>query len=96
MLRQGITSTSTAPGGQPLGAPFMQANGAGVGSSNDAPASEKDQKEIEVIFEHFCWGGLSACSLCCLLPNVAIKTSKGGKRLRMWYSNSHSMCAAWA
>ncbi|KAL0030019.1 hypothetical protein WJX79_001186 [Trebouxia sp. C0005] len=47
MLRQGITSTSSASGGQPLGAPFTQANGPGVGSSNDAIASEKDQKEIE-------------------------------------------------
>ena len=48
MLRQGITSTTTAPGGQPLGAPLMQANGASVGSSNDGIASEKDQKAIEV------------------------------------------------
>lgn len=52
MLRQGITSTTTAPGGQPLGAPFMHANGAGVGSSNDAIASEKGQKEIEVSSGH--------------------------------------------
>ena len=68
MLRQGITLTSTAPGGQPLGAPFMQANGAGVGSSNNAIASEQDQKEIEVNSGHPCEGELLACSLCCLLP----------------------------
>ncbi len=52
MLRQGITSTTTAPGGQPLGAPLGQANGAGVGSSNDTIASEKGQKEIEVSSGH--------------------------------------------
>lgn len=94
MLRQGITSTSAAPGGQPLGAPFMQAaaaNDAGVGSSNDAIASEKDQKEIEVNFGHVCCGGLSACSMCAIF---AIQTCKGGKRLRLWYSNSYSICAA--
>ena len=72
MLRQGITSTSTAPGGQPLGPPFMQANGAGVGSTNDAIASEKDQKEIEVVFGTLLLGRVvqhAVCVVSCrLLP----------------------------
>ncbi len=90
MLRQGITSTTTAPGGQPLGAPLMQANGASVGSSNDGIASEKDQKAIEVSSGQSTWEGLSAGDMCSC---IAIQTCK---RLRMWYSNIHSICAAWA
>lgn len=73
MLRQGITSTSNAPGGQPLDAPFMQANGAGVGSSNDGIASEKDQKAIEVSSGQSTWEGYSACSM---RSYTAIQTCK--------------------